>query len=487
METGLFVMFFQPGEAFERELPPVGPLVHVVARPRQLVAERSAVHQAPEANVAIERWLEAELELQRALGEEPGGTKRSEMRVTARDGVFVRFAVFGDARERDLVPELGPFAVVVVGRRSVEADGQVLATRGASDLAPWDLTSMAGRDLAGIHKPDVAFRAQGGAFHPAIAPIAARVAVGAEPPPPRIVITPEPAPVAAPPPAPVPAAVVPSEPLPPPIAAPQPPPPVAPTVVASAPTEEPPALTPADLALIERMDREREEEQLRARMQEEERRRLGVGEAEDPATTWAMRYREQAASAEAASRAAAAESGGGLELGALLWRLRFAMLGLLVIAIGAYGFLSLRSGAAVSLGGGGQSFESVGIAQKVSSARWDYVVNGVQRVQTAGTSRADGTFYVVRIGVTNRGTEGAQLSPAEFTLIDANGTEYRAESVSSDAYYGPNNTSSQYVWPQSFAVGKTASIVVIFDVSTSLGRGNKLAVDDLPRTRFALD
>ena len=472
METGLFVTFFQPGEAFDRELPPVGPLVHVVARPRQLVAERSAVHQAPDVDVAIDRWLEAELELQRALGEEPGGTKRSEMRVTARDGVFVRFAVFGDARERDAVGELGPFAVVVVGRRRIEADGQVLATRGSSDLAAWELTTAAGNDAAGTHRPDVAFRARGGAFHPAITAVAAPVAVASEP-----VIAAEPEPVAPPPP---------------PVYTPPPvhesPPPDTPLATVTAATEEPSALTPADLALIERMDRQREEEQLRARMLEEERRRLGVDATEDPALTWAMRYREQTAASEGATRAAVARTSGGLGVGEMLWRMRFAILGILVIALGAYGFLSFRNGGAVSLGAGGaQTFDTAGIAQKVSSARWDYVVNGVQRTQTAGTSRPNGMYYVVRIGVTNRGSEGAQLSPSEFTLIDANGTEYRAESVSSDAYYGPNNASSQYVWPQSFAVGKTASIAVIFDVSPALGRGNRLAVDDLPRTRFALD
>jgi hypothetical protein len=253
--------------------------------------------------------------------------------------------------------------------------------------------------------------------------------------------------------------------------------------------DEPPALTPADVALIEQMDRQRDEELLRARMHEEERRRLGVDRAEDPAVTWAMRYREQTAAADDASRTAlAARAGGGVDLGNLLWRMRFALLVLLVIALGAYCFLSLRNGGAVSLSSsGGQSFDTAGIAQKVSSPRWDYVVNGVQRVQTAGTARPSGTYYVVRIGVTNRGSEGAQLSPSEFTLVDANGTEYRAESVSSEAYYGPNNSSSQYIWPATFAVGKTASISVIFDVSPGLGRGNKLAVDDLPRTRFALD
>lgn len=440
MEAGLFVTFFEPGEAFERELPPVGPLVHLVAREHQLVGERSAVHQAPDMNIAIDRWLEAELELQRALGEEPGGTKRSGLRVSARDGVFVRFAVFGDEHEQDIAPEVGPFAVVVVGTRSVEADGRVLATRGSSEPATWELTSAAGARSAGVHRPDIAFRARGGAFHPAVATVAASVATAAV---------------------------------------------VAPAAAPATPTEEPPALAPADLALIERMEREREEEQLRAPMQDQAH---GPGaDAEDPAIAWAMRYRDRVAAAEDSARAAP-RTGHRIDRGALLWRMRFAILGLLVVAIGAYGFLSFRSGGAVSLSSsGGQSFETVGIAQKVSSARWEYVVNGVQRVQTAGASRPNGTYYVIRLGVTSRATDGAQLSPAQFTLIDANGTEHRAENVSSDAYYGPNNTSSQYVWPATFAVGKTASISVIFDVSVALGRGNRLAVDDLPRTRFALD
>ncbi|HEU5288131.1 MAG TPA: hypothetical protein VFV20_07000, partial [Candidatus Limnocylindria bacterium] len=107
MESGIYVTFFDAGEPPERELPPVGPLEHVVLRHRELVAERRTVGQAPDTGVEIARWLEAELELQRATGEEPGGPRRAEMRILARDGVYVRFAVFGDVRERDSVAELG--------------------------------------------------------------------------------------------------------------------------------------------------------------------------------------------------------------------------------------------------------------------------------------------------------------------------------------------------------------------------------------------
>ncbi|MEK7862493.1 MAG: hypothetical protein AAB295_04430, partial [Chloroflexota bacterium] len=174
MDAGVYVAFFETGEPFERELPPVGPFHHVVARHRQLVADRAAAQQAPETGADIARWLEAELELQRALGEEPGGTKRSEIRVTAPEGVYLRFAVFGEPRERDLAPELGPFAVVVVGRRGVEADGQLLATRQQSELAPWELGSGAGDALVGTHKPDIAFRSAATGYHPQITALPAR-------------------------------------------------------------------------------------------------------------------------------------------------------------------------------------------------------------------------------------------------------------------------------------------------------------------------
>src|SRR6267378_836776 len=120
MDSGLYLTFFSKDEPHDRELPPVGPLDHVVLRHRQLVAERGSVHQEQHVSVSIDRWLEAELELQRATGHEPGGTKRPELRVTAPDGVYLRFAVFGDPHERDQMSEAGPFAVVLIGPRAVE-------------------------------------------------------------------------------------------------------------------------------------------------------------------------------------------------------------------------------------------------------------------------------------------------------------------------------------------------------------------------------
>ncbi len=303
MEPGLYITFLSKDEPPDRELPPVGPLDLVVLRDRRLVAERRSVHQAEEPRVPIDRWLEAELELRRATGDEPGGTRRQDMRVTAHDRVFVRFTLFGEAGERDAAPELGPFTAVTVGPRSVEADGRVLATRAAGEVAPWELTSE-GSDAAAVHKPDVEFRTATGVYHATAEPrTGATLTPPAEP-----------------------------EPLFKPglerrtaAASPAPPP---------APVEEPTAHTQTDLEQSQRLERERIEEQLRARFQEEDRRHFDArdtGGGGDAATTQALRDRPEAA--------------GGAERRGSRRRLRllgFAIVLILLIGAGAYAVLAMR-------------------------------------------------------------------------------------------------------------------------------------------------
>ena len=477
METGLYITFFETGEPYDRELPPVGPLDHVVVRHKQLVAQRRASGEAPAMGGDIARWLEAEIEFQRATGQEPGGPKRTEMRLAARDGVLVRFGVFGDAKERDVVPEAGPFAVVVIGRRGIEADGQVLATRGTSELAAWDLTAAAGVDAGGLRKPDVAFRTPSTAYHPEIAspgPGPRREELVREPPPapPEEIILP-PAPAAVP---------EPSEPM---VfrERERPPQEIYSARSHTPPAEEPPALTAGDLEMIQRIEQQRAEDTLRARVLDEEKRRLGVDESDDSATTWAMRYRPQD---DGGVVVPAGPTSREFELGPALWRMRFAIIGVLLLLTGVYGFTVIRSGGTSTVPGQ-VAIQYVNIAQRFSSQRWDYVTNGVQRAPTAGTSQARGVYYVVRLGVTNKSTEGAQLSPSQFVLVDANGVEHGAESAASDAYQSANNQQSQFVWPQTFPVGRTVTIPVIFDVDPSLPRGSLLKVTDLPNVRVRLD
>jgi uncharacterized protein DUF4352 len=366
--------------------------------------------------------------------------------------LYLRFATFGDEREANPMREIGPFAVIFVGRRSIEADGKILATRQASELAPWDLTSAAGDQLVGMRKPDVALRTVGMPFHPSVGQGPQRAQ-------PQLF---EPAPVAEPtqPAAPE-AAIVPSAPT------------YAPTYTPPAPEPEQQALTESDQQLVKRIERERAEDVLRARLQEEERRRLGVDESAEGASTWAMRYRPTTAEGSAVAVAA----GGGFSVGRLLWQLRFALIGVLLLSVGVYGFMVVRTGAAP----GAQSQVRVaGIAEKISGTRWDYVVNSVQRMQSIGTSRPRGAYLVVRIGVTNKSGAATTISPGEFGLVDASGTAYAPESAASPVYSG-----TQLVWPQQVPDKSTATLPLVFDIDPAL-KGVQLTIAELPKVRVRL-
>ena len=166
MEPGLYLTFFTDGEPFDQELPPVGPLEHVVIRDRTLVADRKDGQEADLFGAG--RWIEAERELRRATGREPGGATKSEVRIGAPEGVYLRFVSFGEAAEHDALPELGPYAVVVVGKRGVEADGDSLATRSGSNGNLWQLTGVGGSAFAGLVRPDIAFRTRSTVYHPEI-------------------------------------------------------------------------------------------------------------------------------------------------------------------------------------------------------------------------------------------------------------------------------------------------------------------------------
>jgi hypothetical protein len=173
VEPGLYVTFFTEGEPFDKELPPVGPLEHVVVRDRALLAERRD-GQDRDLFGGGGRWIEAEHELRRATGKEPGGVKRPDLRIGAPEGVYLRFVSLGEAAEHDPVPELGPYAVVVIGARGVEADGDALAKRSGNSHKLWELTGVGGSAYLGVVRPDIAFRTRSTTYHPEIKPFRPR-------------------------------------------------------------------------------------------------------------------------------------------------------------------------------------------------------------------------------------------------------------------------------------------------------------------------
>ena len=477
MEPGLYVTFFTKDEPASRELPPVGPLDNVVLRQHVLLAERRSVQQAQELDVAIDRWLEAELEMQRATGEEPGGSTRTERRFSSRDGVFLRFAVFSDINERDQVPELGPFAVVVVGPTAIDADGSKLASRVASELAVWELLSGAGDESVGLHKPDVALRTSKTSYHPLITPIPQRRVIETPASIPAQVVTAPPFEVAPPTRMPTTFELPPLEPpsIPRPAIRTPEPRPASPPAAIAPPAE--PVLTSGDRAMIDQLDRDRRDETLRARIQGEERKRLGVREQSADGQSFAMRYRNQSANEEEA----ADDGEPGREWGPALWRLRFAIVGVLLVLAGVYTFVTVRGG--FGIGPAAQQFRYVGLTQRITGTHWEYVVNAVQSSPQSGAARASGTFYIVRLAATNLLAEGQQLSPSSFSLIDANGVRHGPEGTSSGVY-APG---SGVVWPATFPAGRAVSAPIVFDVDPTLPRGMMLVIDELPNVRVRLD
>jgi hypothetical protein len=69
------------------------------------------------------------------------------------------------------MPELGPYAVVVIGRRGIEADGDALATRAGASQNQWVLTGVGGNAFVGVIRPDIAFRTRSTGYHPRVTPL----------------------------------------------------------------------------------------------------------------------------------------------------------------------------------------------------------------------------------------------------------------------------------------------------------------------------
>jgi hypothetical protein len=428
VEPGLYLTFFTQGEHFGDELPPVGPLEHVVVRDRALIADRRDGHHADFFGGGG-RGIEAEYEFQRAMGKEPGGVRRPDLRIVAPEGVYLRFVSFGSAAEHDPVPELGPYAVVVVSTRAVEADGDRVAARMGTTQNLWELTAVGGTALGGIIRPDIAFRTRSTRYHPEIK---------------RFKPAPQPAV------APVHAAAAPTSQAHPPS---KPPRPATPTATPARPPIGPEARAPAAPAQSSR-----------------------------PTEAATLTLRDRIKPEPVRSQyAAAAATGNPREWAGAVWRLRFVILAVLVLLIAVFSVPSIRS----VLAGGTPAGSTVAVGTTLTSPNWSYTVGSVRRIAKIGGAQARGTYLVVQV-TTTRSMAGAQLLPSNFAVATANGQEYPALSISSGVYAGPENPISSYAWPKEFPVGKGVVVPLIFEVDPSVS-GTQLVILDVPSTRVRLE
>jgi hypothetical protein len=400
VEPGLYLTFFREGEPIDGELPPVGPLEHVVVRGRSLIADRK--DGGSDLFGGGGRWVEAENELRRATGKEPGGPKRPDLRIAGPEGVYLRFVSFGDPAEHDPLPELGPYAVVVLNGRGIEADGDALASRTGSNQL-WELTGVGGGAFVGVIRPDIAFRTRSTAYHPEVNTFRA----GAKP----------------------------------------------------SRARSAPAIAPAAARAVEPPQQQ--------------------GPSEDPGLTLRDRIGSEPSRARTGYMVAEAEE---REWGGAAWRLRYLIIGALVILLIVFSVPSIASLFAPD----GPTSNTVAAGTAITSPDWTYNVGSVKRIPQIGAAQAVGTYMVVRVSAINRGAAGAQLQPRNFMLTAATGEQYTAQPTTSAVYSGGANPGSSYTWPTEFPVGRAVIVPLIFEINPSIN-GTRLVILDVPTTRVRLE
>ena len=450
-ETGVYLQFYDEGEPIGKELPPLGPFELLIIRHNRIIGDREQVVHDTTGLGSVERWLEAELELRRALGDEPGGVRRSHMRIRApRGDIIVRFYDYaGD--EPPKVPELGPFYALTIGKREVRADDRLLAIR-ATDMSPWTLTDAVRPGIAGINKADLSV------FSLSIREPRAAAAA----PQPAAPVAPQPA-------APAVAVTLPLAPE-------RPDPRQEPFVerrkvqreiyVARPAPQQDESLTPADVNLILRVDKLKQQELAEQLMIERLRReqhaspelalRPGAPETMPMRFQRPVRERGLVGTAEVKEER---EQSSGARILQLLWSGRLVIVTVLVIlaAVSAYGYLKPR--AVTANEPPPLSFAAMG--QKIAGAGWTYQVTSVERAPRLGTVPPQtGGYLIVHVTVQRTDQSAPPLETTEFQLIDATGARSFALPASSEVYRGTG-----LVWATKYAPNAFVQDHLAFDVS----------------------
>jgi hypothetical protein len=156
--AGVYLAFNGGPDASDPDRPGIGPYDEIVLRGARAVGERGGLGKVIALRSSAGSWRDAETSSAESDKVEDG---RGDLRISAgSDAVVVRFSddeVAGHAS----VPDLGPFAAVVVGTHEVRGDEDILAVR-VSRISPWQLTDRAGSSFQGTTKDAVVFAATGG-------------------------------------------------------------------------------------------------------------------------------------------------------------------------------------------------------------------------------------------------------------------------------------------------------------------------------------
>jgi hypothetical protein len=135
----------------------IGPYDEIVLRGARAVGERDGLGKVIALRSAAGSWRDAESS---SSGSDQVESGRGDVRISGGEqAVVLRFAD-DEVAGHTAVPDLGPFATVVVGTHEVRGDEQTLAVR-VSRISPWQLTDRAGAGFQGAMKEALVFVAQG--------------------------------------------------------------------------------------------------------------------------------------------------------------------------------------------------------------------------------------------------------------------------------------------------------------------------------------
>lgn len=150
---GVYLAFDGGPDASGPDAAGIGPYDEIVLRGARAVGERAGLGKVIALRSSAGSWRDAESSSSEASG---GETGRGDLRISAGNGeVLVRFSD-DELAGHPAVPDLGPFAAVVVGTHEVHGDAHTLAVR-VSRISPWQLTDRAGSGFQGATKEALVF------------------------------------------------------------------------------------------------------------------------------------------------------------------------------------------------------------------------------------------------------------------------------------------------------------------------------------------
>jgi hypothetical protein len=153
MAAGVYLAFDGGPDSSGPGGPGIGPYEEIVLRGARAVGERAGLGKVIALRSAAGSWRDAESS---SSGSDQPDSGQSVLRISGGDGnVSLRFSD-DEVAGQVAVPDLGPFAAVVVGTHEVRGDGETLAVR-VSRISPWQLTDRAGAGFQGTMKEALVF------------------------------------------------------------------------------------------------------------------------------------------------------------------------------------------------------------------------------------------------------------------------------------------------------------------------------------------